>query len=380
MGHTAWFDREVLGGQAWWSTILRQIRECDLYVLILTPRSLESQACRAEYTYAAQVNRSVLPVLCKDGVKVSLLPPELSVIQFVDYRAQDKQAAFALMRAVQEAPAPLLLPDPLPPEPPVPVSYLGDLRRQIEVDLELTLTAQRDLLFEIKRRLKDPESGADAWDLLKLLRTRQDLLASVAEEVDALLERKPARRPQRKPQVKRETGPAAPAPVNVKVKRENGELAATRAQKTINLTEDTGALEGLVARVGANQDKSWVIKAGSDTVRVFAENKRLVVEATYSRWGEKEAKVLKAMGWTPGGQGMQAAALLGITLLGSATSGLGFGLLANKKTRDFLNKNQARKEFPPAKTAEAAASILECLRVLCPDLKEAVVSQERPPT
>ena len=47
MGHTAWFDREVLGGQAWWSTILQQIRESDLYVLILTPQSLASQACRS---------------------------------------------------------------------------------------------------------------------------------------------------------------------------------------------------------------------------------------------------------------------------------------------------------------------------------------------
>lgn len=181
MGHAAWFDREVIGGQAWWNAILRQIRECDLCILVLTPQLLESKACRAEFTYASQVNKTILPVRCHDGVKVNLLPPELSKIQFVDYRAQDKSAAFALLKAIQAAPPPLPPPNPLPAEPPVPISYLGDLRAQIESDQDMNLQRQRDLLYEVKRRLNDPESASASRDLLRLLRARQDLFASVAE-------------------------------------------------------------------------------------------------------------------------------------------------------------------------------------------------------
>src|SRR5215472_14946574 len=76
LGHTVWYDREVLGGQTWWSTILQQIRECDFYVFILTRGSLDSQACRYEYRYAYQLGKRVLPILCGDGVKINLLPPE----------------------------------------------------------------------------------------------------------------------------------------------------------------------------------------------------------------------------------------------------------------------------------------------------------------
>jgi len=388
MGHTAWFDREVLGGQAWWSTILRQIRECDLYILILTPHSLDSQACRAEYTYAAQLKRNVLPVLCQDGVKVSLLPPELSMIQFLDYRAQDKHAAFAIVRAIKEAPEATPLPDPLPPEPPIPLSYLGDLRGQIETAVDLTLAAQRDLLFEVKSRLKDPESGADAWELLRLLRGRQDLLASVAEEIDSIQERKPQRKPPRKPPVKKADQPAeaeAPKPVTpaeAETVREEPVVTTpvvTGPAMTIELAGDLRPLEGLVTRAASNPAERWVIKAGEDAMRVFVENQQLVLEATFRRWGEKDGKCLKAMGWTPIGKGMQQAAGVAFGALAIATYGLGLGLLAHKGTRDFLNKNVARKEFPPVKAGDAAASIVDCFRLLCPTVKQVVASQEQAP-
>ena len=147
------------------NAILGQIRDCDLFVFILTPRSLDSQACCSEYTYASALHKRVLPVLCQDGVKVSLLPPELSKIQSVDCRGQDKQAAFALVKALQDVPQAIPLPVPLPAEPAVPVSYLGDLRGQIEVPQNLTLTEQRDILFRIRPRLKDPESSDDAREL-----------------------------------------------------------------------------------------------------------------------------------------------------------------------------------------------------------------------
>lgn len=127
--------------------------------------------------------------MCRDGVKVNLLPPELSKIQFVDYRGQDKQAAFALVKALQDEPQAIPLPVPLPAEPAVPVSYLGDLREQIEVPQNLTLTEQRDIFFRITPRLKDPESSDDARELLRLFRGREDLLATIAEDIDELSKR-----------------------------------------------------------------------------------------------------------------------------------------------------------------------------------------------
>ncbi len=149
-----------------------------------SPRLLDFRACRSEYNYASALHKRVLPVLCQDGVKVNLLPPELSKIQFVDYRGQD--GGFCLSEVLQDVPHAIPLPVPLPAEPAVPVSYLGDLREQIEVPQNLTLTEQRDIFFRITPRLKDPESSDDARELLRLFRGREDLLATIAEEIDEL--------------------------------------------------------------------------------------------------------------------------------------------------------------------------------------------------
>jgi hypothetical protein len=218
LGHAVWYDREVSGGQAWWASILQEIRGCDLFTFIMTVKSLESEACVAEYTYASQLRKRILPVLCREDVRVNLLPPALSAIQFVDYRAQDKQAAFALVKAFDGLPPPTALPDPLPAEPPVPISYLGGLRMQIVSERELSLAEQSALLVEIRQGLKDPDSLQDALDLLRQLRARKDLRARVADEIDATIgdgglarERSRSQQPQPTPAAGVSATPAPPA-------------------------------------------------------------------------------------------------------------------------------------------------------------------------
>jgi hypothetical protein len=359
MGHTVWYDREVAGGQVWWDAILRQIRECDLFVFILTPKSLESQACRAEYKYASRLPKKILPVLCHDGVKVNLLPTELSLIQYVDYRAQDKQAAYAMVRAFQDVPEADPLPDPLPPEPPVPISYLGDLRAKIESDQEFTSVEQRDLLFEIKRRLKDLESREDALDLLRLLRCREDLLASVADEIDAILDGSSRERKHKPPE----------APVLTEVPG-----VTDSSTETIDLTGDSRGLELVVNNV-VLKSEIWTLKAAKDSLFIYLENGKLILAASFHRWMGKDAERLKAMGWDLAGTGMQSSAAAALGALGAATSGLGFALLLHKGTRDYLTRNLAVKFFSISQEKEAARNIVEVFRILCPGITRAVASK-----
>ena len=49
LGHEVWFDRELVGGKAWWDEILTAVRACDTFVFALTPRSLDSVACQRDY-------------------------------------------------------------------------------------------------------------------------------------------------------------------------------------------------------------------------------------------------------------------------------------------------------------------------------------------
>ena len=158
-GHEIWFDHKLTGGQAWWDQILEQIRQCDVFIFALTPDAMDSYPCKLEYTYAHELGKNVLPVLLADGVSVNLLPAALTTIQFVDYRGEDKQAAFRLVNALNALPAPRPLPDSLPTPPPVPISYIGNLKDQIDAPVTLSFDEQASLVFKIKEHLQERTTG-----------------------------------------------------------------------------------------------------------------------------------------------------------------------------------------------------------------------------
>ncbi len=187
LGHAVWLDQGLSGGQAWWDQILARVRGCDLFVFVLDPVALDSTACKRECDYAADLGKPVLPILVSDGVSLNLLPPALSKIQFVDYRMPDRRAALLLARALATVPLSKPLPDPLPPVPEAPISYLGGLKEQVETTSTLSYQQQSALVVDLKRSLRDREVADDTRALLTRLRKRHDLFATIAEEIDELL-------------------------------------------------------------------------------------------------------------------------------------------------------------------------------------------------
>jgi hypothetical protein len=182
-----WFDQDLSGGQVWWNQILKTVRDCDVFVFVLNPESLNSTACKREYCYAVDLGKTILPVLVAEGVSTNLLPTALSKIQFVDYRKQDRTAALCLARALTTIPPSEPLPKPLPLPPEAPISYLTSLTEKIETASTLNYEKQSTLLIDLKRSLLEPETTDDTHVLLKRLRKRRDLLASIAGEIDELL-------------------------------------------------------------------------------------------------------------------------------------------------------------------------------------------------
>jgi hypothetical protein len=203
LGYSVWSDRELTGGQDWWSEILGRVRACDVFVFALTPQSLDSVACTREYGYAAALRKPILPVLLS-GISTNLLPPALAKTQHVDYRSQDREAGFRLARAIKDLPSGGTLPDPLPTPPAVPTSYLGGLAEQIS-NPSLSLPEQTALLFHLKRGLNENETAVDARKLLTQLRKRPDLYALIAQDIDSIGAATPTAQP-RTP----ESAPAAP--------------------------------------------------------------------------------------------------------------------------------------------------------------------------
>lgn len=189
LGYDVWFDQELSGGQVWWDQILERIRDSDIFIFVLSSESLNSIACKREYGYAANLGKPILPILVSVEISINLLPPELSKIQFVDYRKQDRDAVIRLARALKSIPPRGTLPDPLPTPPDVPIAYLGNLSLRIETESNLSYEQQSALLIDLKRFLRDPETAGDTKKLLKNLKYRRDVFKIIVEEIDELLDR-----------------------------------------------------------------------------------------------------------------------------------------------------------------------------------------------
>jgi hypothetical protein len=228
MRRQVWLDQRLTGGQAWWDEILLQIRSCDLFIIALTRRSLKSQACRRELSYARDLGRPILPLRLAD-LSDWQLPEVLSRAQVADYskRASRDNAgvtcAFALRDAVEkltQVPAPTL-PEPLPTPPEIPTSYVARLQPLIEAS-ELPLAKQEEFLREVRLQLDDEDEDRKSLvEILQAFRSRPDIAFGVAVEIDALLEKLPsvvAHDPQ-------ESVPAESGPEDVPQATEWGDLS-----------------------------------------------------------------------------------------------------------------------------------------------------------
>ncbi|MGE0441967.1 MAG: toll/interleukin-1 receptor domain-containing protein [Gemmatimonadales bacterium] len=212
LGQQPWLDQALTGGQAWWNAILGAIRTSDVMAFAISARSLESVACKRELGYAVSLRKPILPVLVADGVVIELLPPALAEMQFVDYRSADRDALRALARAVANLPSGGPLPEPLPPEPGTPISYLGSIAEEVESTDALTFEDQSSIVLRLKGSLRGPEAGP-ARTLLAKLRTRGDLYARIAEEIDSLLGRSaPGMRAAQPAPASSATSPSPPPP------------------------------------------------------------------------------------------------------------------------------------------------------------------------
>jgi TIR domain len=179
LGHDAWLDRELSGGQRWWDQILKEIRDCDAFVFAVSAAAADSRACLSELAYAEALGKPVLPITVEPGFAESLLPPAIAELQRVDYTTQDKVAFSALNRALSKRPPAPPSPDIPPEAPPVPASYLFDLKTAIADPGVMSAERQNELLKELRARLGHGHSRADVLALVRQFRRRDDVLVRI---------------------------------------------------------------------------------------------------------------------------------------------------------------------------------------------------------
>ncbi len=199
MGCQVWMDLQAGGGRDWWAEVLQSIRDCDLFVAVLCPAGLESLACTRKRQYGRSWQAH--PSGPGGAVSAKILPPTLARLNIVDFSEPETFATgVRFTTAVRDGPAAPPRPDPLPPEPPIPLSYLAELGESVRAE-SLTFNYQMAAAARLRDALTRPEDHGDALVLIRAFADREDLYVRVHAQIQDLVTtaRQPANRRERFP-------------------------------------------------------------------------------------------------------------------------------------------------------------------------------------
>lgn len=187
-GHEVWFDRAIAGGDDWWQSILGNIEASDVFIFALTPQSTASEACRAEYQYALDLNKPILPVMLAEA---ELPVGRLQQTQYVAAKTLSNQDTIleisrALFRLSERINAGAYLkPDPAPPRPkfPFPRDPLQDVRAAVQNLQATSPEALIQLVVRLKQFAREhPKRRAEILRLLDQIRRSPHVPQMVAAE------------------------------------------------------------------------------------------------------------------------------------------------------------------------------------------------------
>jgi internalin A len=89
-GMKVWWDFDNLkGGQDWQKEIERAIKQCDFFLVALTPDAVTSEWVGNEITYASNAQKTIIPL----HVKKCDIPISLIKKQYIDFEKQTRKAA-----------------------------------------------------------------------------------------------------------------------------------------------------------------------------------------------------------------------------------------------------------------------------------------------
>jgi len=94
-GNKVWWDFDDLkGGQDWQKEIERAIKQCDFFLVALTPDAVASEWVGNEITYAIQAQKTIIPL----HLKKCEIPIGLIKKHYIDFEKQTHKAALAQLK------------------------------------------------------------------------------------------------------------------------------------------------------------------------------------------------------------------------------------------------------------------------------------------
>lgn len=71
-GHEVWWDTDIPAVHDWWATILDNIEWCEVFLFVVSEKSVQSPYCLAELKYANDRKRPILPFVVDDHTQYTI--------------------------------------------------------------------------------------------------------------------------------------------------------------------------------------------------------------------------------------------------------------------------------------------------------------------
>ncbi len=152
-----WYDDKLHGGEVWWEEILTSIRECDIFMYLISHASLKSTYCQAELAEAKRLHKLILPVqIRRIQEEIPDALREIQVLDMTEGLTADTitDLLAALMRLTRKIPPsdePPTSPEPIP----MPIFVYRTNNRGMNKMLAALLKLREKLLhLEWKRKAR----------------------------------------------------------------------------------------------------------------------------------------------------------------------------------------------------------------------------------
>ncbi len=179
-----WMDEHINGGQDWWDKILDEIRNCDLFICLLSKHYTISEYCKKELQYALDLEKKILPIrLTSEFHDNDLEKLKLGKKHCIDWDSTNKfgtRFANDLVSKKNEQPSPI--PDPEPSRPDYPKNTQQRLLAQLKSQELLTYDIQ-DMIYEELVDLTHQKVNRSIY-LFDRFKERNELSISIYKKIE----------------------------------------------------------------------------------------------------------------------------------------------------------------------------------------------------
>lgn len=100
-----WYDGKLRAGQDWEKEIGKYVKKCQIFIFVISQRSLSSEHCTKERVQATRLKKPILPIRIDETVTPESLPPELQTYQYIDAVSTHVESIFpSLTGAIRKLP------------------------------------------------------------------------------------------------------------------------------------------------------------------------------------------------------------------------------------------------------------------------------------